>query len=130
MTDSAIEFGHQLPDQLPTIAAALSAQLSLESDVASFLAERAALERDYAAKLQSLVRKYREKKAKRDQDISVGPTPTIEWKHAQSTLATHITELYSTHDASAADHSTLAASLDCLSSKMIASTKLRDDLRK
>ena len=130
MTDAAIDFGHQLPDQLPTIAAALSAQLSLETDVASFLAERAALERDYAAKLQSLVRKYREKKAKRDQDISVGPTPTIEWKHAQSTLATHITDLYSTHDASAADHNSLASTLDALSNKMIGSTKMREDLRK
>lgn len=130
MSDTAIDFGHQLPDQLPTIAAALSAQLSLENDVASFLAERAALERDYAAKLQMLVRKYREKKAKRDQDISVGPNPTIEWKHAQSTLATYITDLYSTHDASAADHNNLASTLDGLSNKMIASTKLREDLRK
>ncbi|SPO25057.1 related to BZZ1 - Myo3/5p-Bee1p-Vrp1p actin assembly complex component [Ustilago trichophora] len=130
MSDIAINFGHQLPDQLPTIAAALSAQLSLENDVASFLAERAALERDHAAKLQTLVRKYREKKAKRDQDISVGPNPTVEWKHAQSTLATHITDLYSTHDASAADHNNLASTLDSLSNKMIASTKLREDLRK
>ncbi|SPO22896.1 related to BZZ1 - Myo3/5p-Bee1p-Vrp1p actin assembly complex component [Ustilago trichophora] len=130
MSDTAIDFGHQLPDQLPTIAAALSAQLSLENDVASFLAERAALERDYAAKLQMLVRKYREKKAKRDQDISVGPNPTTEWKHAQSTLATHITDLYSTHDASAADHNNLASTLDGLSNKMIASVKLREDLRK
>ena len=66
MSDSAANFGHQLPDQLPTIAAALSAQLALENDVASFLAERAALEREYAAKLQSLIRKYRDKKAKKD----------------------------------------------------------------
>lgn len=130
MSDAAIDFGHELPDQLPTIAAALSAQLSLETDVASFLAERAAIERDYAAKLQSLVRKYRDKKAKRDQDISVGPTPTIEWKHAQSTLATHITDLYSTHDATAADHSTLATALDGLSNSVNASTKAREDLRK
>lgn len=130
MSDIAVEFGHQLPDQLPTIAAALSAQLSLENDVASFLAERAALERDYAAKLQTLVRKYREKKAKRDQDISVGPTPTIEWKYAQSTLATHITDLYSAHDATAADHSSLASTLDQLSTKMNASTKSREELRR
>ncbi|CBQ70233.1 related to BZZ1-Myo3/5p-Bee1p-Vrp1p actin assembly complex component [Sporisorium reilianum SRZ2] len=130
MGDSAVQFGHQLPDQLPTIAASLSAQLSLESDVAAFLAERAALERDYAAKLQSLVRKYRDKKAKRDQDISVGPTPTIEWKHTQSTLSTHIADLYSAHDATAADHASLASALDDLSSKMNASTKAREDLRR
>lgn len=130
MADTAIDFGHQLPDQLPTIAASLSAQLALENDVASFLAERAALERDYAAKLQMIIRKYREKKAKRDQEISVGPTPTIEWKHAQSTLATHITDLYSTHDATAADHSNLATTLDGLSNKMMASTKTREELRK
>ncbi|SAM74884.1 related to BZZ1-Myo3/5p-Bee1p-Vrp1p actin assembly complex component [Ustilago bromivora] len=130
MTDAAIDFGHQLPDQLPTIAAALSAQLSLETDVASFLAERAALERDYAAKLRALVRKYREKKVRRDQEISVGPTPTIEWKYAQSTLATHITDLYSTHDATAAEHNNLAATLDGLSNKMITSTKTREELRK
>lgn len=130
MSQTAIDFGHELPDQLPTIAAALSAQLSLETDVAAFLAERAAIERDYAAKLQSLVRKYRDKKAKRDQDISVGPTPTIEWKHAQSTLGTHITDLYSTHDATAADHTSLASALDDLSNKMNASTKAREDLRK
>lgn len=130
MTVTGVDFGHQLPDQLPTIAAAVSAQLSLENDVASFLAERATLERDYAAKLQALVRKYREKKTKRDQDISVGPTPTVDWKHAQSTLSTHIGDLYSTHDASAADHISLASTLDSLSSSMTASTKLREDLRK
>ncbi|CDR88269.1 related to BZZ1-Myo3/5p-Bee1p-Vrp1p actin assembly complex component [Sporisorium scitamineum] len=130
MSDTAVQFGHQLPDQLPTIAATLAAQLSLESDVASFIAERAALERDYAAKLQSLVRKYRDKKARRDQDISVGPTPTIEWKHAQSTLATHITDLYSAHDATAADHINLASTLDDLSNKMNASTRSREDLRR
>lgn len=130
MSDAAIDFGHQLPDQLPAIAASLSAQLSLENDFASFLAERAALERDYAAKLQALVRKYREKKAKRDQDISVGPTPTVEWKYAQSTLSNHITNLYSTHDASAAEHNNLATTLEGLSSKVMASTKSRDDLRK
>ncbi|TKY85284.1 hypothetical protein EX895_006364 [Sporisorium graminicola] len=130
MSETAVQFGHELPDQLPTIAATLSAQLSLESDVASFLAERAALERDYAAKVQSLVRKYRDKKVKRDQDISVGPTPTVEWKHAQSTLSTHITDLYSAHDASAADHTNLASTLDDLSNKMNASTRSREDLRK
>lgn len=130
MTAPGIDFGHQLPDQLATIAAAISAQLSLENDVASFLAERSALERDYAAKLQALVRKYREKKAKRDQDISVGPTHTIEWKYAQSTLSIHITDLYSAHDATAADHNNLASTLDGLSSTMTASTKLREDVRK
>lgn len=130
MSESSVEFGHQLPDQLPTIAATLSAQLALENDVASFLAERAALERDYAAKLQTLVRKYREKKTKKEQDISVGPTPTIEWKHAQSTLATHITDLYSTHDATAADHTNLATTLDQLSDSLSTSTRAREELRK
>ncbi|ETS61294.1 hypothetical protein PaG_05261 [Moesziomyces aphidis] len=130
MSASAIDFGHELPDQLPTIAAALSAQLALESDLASFLSERAALERDYAAKLQSLVRKYREKKAKRDQDISVGPSPTIEWKHAHSTLSTHIADLYATHDATAADSNTLATGFDAVAGSMTASTKARDELRK
>lgn len=130
MSDSAANFGHQLPDQLPTIAAALSAQLALENDVASFLAERAALEREYAAKLQSLIRKYRDKKAKKDQDISVGPTPTIEWKHTQSTLGTHITNIYSVNDATAADHSNLASVLDQLSNKMNTSTKSREELRR
>ncbi|GAC93930.1 hypothetical protein PHSY_001498 [Pseudozyma hubeiensis SY62] len=130
MSESAVEFGHQLPDQLPTIAATLSAQLALENDVASFLAERAALERDYAAKLQTLVRRYRDKKTKKEQEISVGPTPTIEWKHAQSTLATHITDLYSTHDATAADHTNLATTLDQLSNSLITSTKAREDLRR
>ncbi len=132
MTDSTaqIDFGHDLPDQLPTITAAISAQLSLETDVAAFLSERAALERDHAAKVQSLVRKYREKKAKRDLEISVGPTPTMEWKYAQSTLSIHITDLYTAHDASASHSNILATSLDTQSASMTASTKLREDLRK
>lgn len=41
--------------------------------------ERAALEREYATKLQALARKAAEKKSKKDAALVVGPEPTKAW---------------------------------------------------
>ncbi|PWZ00849.1 hypothetical protein BCV70DRAFT_210911 [Testicularia cyperi] len=127
---STASFGVDLPDQVPTIAAAISAQLSLETDVAAFLSEGAALEREFAAKRQALCRKYRDKKAKRDQECAVGPNPTREWKREQTTLSTFVGELLSTADSTAADQTALADRLDKISADILSSGRKREDIRK
>lgn len=52
-----------------------SSHLSLASDLAGLLAERAALEREYAGKLQAIVRKGKEKREKRLPEAVAGPEP-------------------------------------------------------
>lgn len=123
-------FGHRLPDQLPTIASTISAQLSLESDLASFLSERAAIEREYASKLSALVRKHRDKKAKRDQEATVGPSPTKEWSGQITTISSFAADILTATDSSSADHVNLATGLEKVSSDMHASSRKRDEIRK
>ncbi|PWN49546.1 hypothetical protein IE53DRAFT_369667 [Violaceomyces palustris] len=123
-------FGEHLPDQFPAIASTLSSQLSLESDLSSFLADRAALERDYAAKLQSINKKYREKFSKRQQDYTVGSSPTREFKGEASTLANHVNLLIATTESTCSQHISLADSIEKVSNDMATSQKKREEIRK
>ncbi len=46
-------------------------------DIQGFYRERAAIEKDYSAKLNALAKKYFEKKTKKSASLSVGDTPTM-----------------------------------------------------
>lgn len=47
------------------------------TDVDEFFRERSIIEREYAGKLNTLAKKYFEKKAKKAASLSVGDTPTL-----------------------------------------------------
>lgn len=46
-------------------------------DIQTFYRERAVIEKEYAAKLNSLAKRYFEKKAKKSSSLSVGDTPDM-----------------------------------------------------
>lgn len=46
-------------------------------DIQTFYRERAAIEKEYAAKLNALAKRYFEKKAKKSSSLSVGDTPDM-----------------------------------------------------
>ena len=46
-------------------------------DIQAYYRERAAIEKEYAAKLSALAKKYHERKAKKIGPLSVGDTPTL-----------------------------------------------------
>lgn len=46
-------------------------------DIQTFYRERATIEKEYAAKLNALAKKYFEKKAKKSSSLSVGDTPDM-----------------------------------------------------
>ncbi|SPO38116.1 related to BZZ1 - Myo3/5p-Bee1p-Vrp1p actin assembly complex component [Pseudozyma flocculosa] len=123
-------FGEHLPDQLHPIANTIACHLAIEADASTFLAERAALEREYASKLSVLTRKYREKKSKRDHEAAVGPSPTREWTGQQATLAAFVTDIFNTTDAASQDHLHLATELDKVSTEMASSGRKREEIRK
>jgi len=61
------------------ITSLFDAHLGLVNDVRELYRDRVALERDYAAKLQILVKKAAEKKSKTDASVVVGQDPTRAW---------------------------------------------------
>lgn len=46
-------------------------------DIQQFYRERSVIEKEYSSKLNTLAKKYFEKKAKRSSGLSVGDTPTL-----------------------------------------------------
>ncbi|KAI1794856.1 hypothetical protein LXA43DRAFT_994584 [Ganoderma leucocontextum] len=107
-------YGQHLPDQVEKISGLSDAQLQLLEDVCDLHTQRAALEREYATKLQLLVRKAAEKKAKKMPALVVGNEPTKPWDEntvKQSTLNKAYTHLLSAISDIAQEHINLADSL-------------------
>ncbi|TFK86863.1 hypothetical protein K466DRAFT_663436 [Polyporus arcularius HHB13444] len=108
-------YGQHLPDQVERIASVTDAQLELLADVRDLHRERAALEREYATKLQQLVKKAAEKKAKKMPALVVGSEPTKAWDEdtiRKSTLDQAYTQLLSSMSDTAQDHMNLADTLN------------------
>ncbi|KAJ7069661.1 hypothetical protein C8F01DRAFT_1113519 [Mycena amicta] len=104
-------FGQALPDQVECIASLFDAHLHLLVEVRELYRDRAAVEREYAAKLQALTKRATEKRAKLVAAFVVGdePTkPTTEATFAQNTMNTAFNEIISSMSSSAQDHVNLA----------------------
>ncbi|KAH9933234.1 uncharacterized protein BXZ73DRAFT_89849 [Epithele typhae] len=102
--------------------------------VRELLKERAALERDYAVKLQTLVKRAADKKAKKMATLVVGSEPTKSWEESilkTSTLDAAYSQVLSSMSDTAQDHVNLA---DALSGQVIEPLRLtrqrHDDNRK
>jgi hypothetical protein len=55
----------------------VSGGISWLDDIQQFYRERSAIEKEYAAKLSALAKKYYEKKTSKTSSLSVGDTPTV-----------------------------------------------------
>ncbi|TFK39041.1 hypothetical protein BDQ12DRAFT_712547 [Crucibulum laeve] len=112
-------FGRALPDQVEHIAAAFDAHIQLLGDVREIYRERAALEREYAGKLQILARKAAERKSKMETSFVVGGDPTKAWDMdtlRQSTLDSAYGEIINSITSAAQDHINVA---DALTSQVV-----------
>lgn len=112
-------YGQALPDQVEKIAALFDAHLEVISDVRELYNVRAALERDYAAKLQLLAKKAGEKKSKMGSLFILGNDPTKSWDAntlKQSTLNAAYDEIIGSTTSTSQDHVTIA---DALTSQVV-----------
>ncbi|PPQ86318.1 hypothetical protein CVT25_005619 [Psilocybe cyanescens] len=112
-------FGTALPDQVDRIAGFFDAHLEVISDTRELYAARVTLEREFASKLQALVRKASEKKAKALSVYVFGNEPTKSWDSntlKQSTLDNAYEELIKSMSNTAQDHLNFA---DALTSQTI-----------
>ncbi|KAF9005437.1 hypothetical protein BDQ17DRAFT_1389780 [Cyathus striatus] len=112
-------YGQALPDQVDRIAALFDAHSkSLHHhifQVREIYRERAALEREYAGKLQLLTKKAAEKKAKMEVSYVVGDDPTKSWDTntlKQNSLNTAYDEIIASMNNTTQDHFNIADALN------------------
>ncbi|KAF8073423.1 hypothetical protein FPV67DRAFT_1605812 [Lyophyllum atratum] len=107
-------YGQTLPDQVERVATLFDAHLEMISDVRELYRDRAALERDYAAKLQLLTKKALEKKNRVEASIALGEHPTKAWDAnslMKNSLNAAYTELMDSLVTTAKDHVSIADNL-------------------
>ncbi|KAI0647754.1 hypothetical protein C8Q79DRAFT_951721 [Trametes meyenii] len=112
-------YGQHLPDQVEKLSTLSDAQLEFLADVRELHKERAALEREYATKLQLLAKKAAEKKSRKISALVVGAEPTKAWDEStftRSTLDKAYTQLITATNDASQDHINLA---DALNSQVI-----------
>ncbi|KAJ5916135.1 hypothetical protein N7504_000150 [Penicillium tannophilum] len=75
--DVAPQFGAELKDSFKPVNAWVSNGITWLEEIQQFYRERSAIEKEYAAKLSALCKKYQDRKAKKISPLSVGDTPTM-----------------------------------------------------
>ncbi|GBE83192.1 hypothetical protein SCP_0502390 [Sparassis crispa] len=123
-------YGKSLPDQVDRISSLSDAQLELVVDVRELFRERAAIEREYATKLQVLARKATEKKNKKIAALVVGNEPTKACEEdvlLQSTINNAYSQLILSLHESAQDHLDLSDAFNSQVVDALKSTERRHD---
>ncbi|KAG8707190.1 hypothetical protein FRC08_000657 [Ceratobasidium sp. 394] len=111
---TSLSYGKELPDQIPTLNAALTHQIALLVDARELVKERVALEREYAAKLSAIAKKAEEKRARHMTPAVLGEECSKAWTDADvrgSTLDKAFTALITSYENTASDHDSLASAL-------------------
>ncbi|EJD45686.1 Cdc15 domain-containing protein, partial [Auricularia subglabra TFB-10046 SS5] len=101
-------------DQVDLISSISDNHLKLLADVKDLVKERAALEREYALKLQALARRGQEKRARLMTALLVGDTPTRAWGDdavKKSTFDRAYDHLLTSFEQQAMDHIDLSEAL-------------------
>ncbi|KAJ7442609.1 hypothetical protein FB451DRAFT_1438254 [Mycena latifolia] len=101
-------------DQVERISSLFDSHLHLLVEVRELYRDRAALEREYAAKLQVLTKRATEKRAKLVAELVVGDEPTKAWNEStlgQNTLNAAFNQIISSMANTAQDHVNLADAL-------------------
>ncbi|EPS29672.1 hypothetical protein PDE_04622 [Penicillium oxalicum 114-2] len=94
--DIAPQFGAELKDNFKPVNAWVSNGIVWLDEIQQFYRERSAIEKEYAAKLSGLCRKYQDRKSKKISSLSVGDTPTLTPGSLESaSLTTWTTQLNS-----------------------------------
>jgi len=109
-----MSYGESLPDQVSRVANLSDAQADLLSDIREVYRERAALERDYAAKLLALAQKAVDKKNKKMAPAVVGDEPYKAWNEEtllQSTLENAYSKIIASFVNAQQEHLNLADAL-------------------
>ncbi|KAG0633344.1 hypothetical protein HOY80DRAFT_992138 [Tuber brumale] len=116
----AVNFGEELKDSFKPISAWVAGGIAWLDDIQSFYRERAVIEKEYAAKLNALAKKYFEKRAKKCSSLSVGDTPFMTPGSLESSSLTTWTTILSATEYVSREHDNFAA---CLSNNVCDSLK-------
>ncbi|KFY96340.1 hypothetical protein V500_02479 [Pseudogymnoascus sp. VKM F-4518 (FW-2643)] len=100
----APSFGAELKDAFKPVNSWVSQGISWLDDIQQFYRERSVIEKEYAAKLNVLAKKYFEKKAKKSGALSVGDTPAMTPGSLESASLTTWTTQLTTLESRAAEH--------------------------
>jgi len=115
-----MSYGDSLPDQVDRVANLSDGQADILGDIRELYRERAALERDYAARLSGLAQKAVDKKSKKMARAVVGDEPFKAWNEEtllQSTLENAYSKIIASLVNSQQEHLNLA---DALSVQVVA----------
>jgi formin-binding protein 1 len=107
----AVSFGAALKDGYKPVDNWVSNGIVWLAEIKEFYDERAAIEKEYSAKLTALAKKYYEKKNKRSSNLSVGDNPALTPGSLESASLTTWTTQLSTLEARAGEHSRFGADL-------------------
>lgn len=130
-TEVAPTFGAELKDGFKPANVWVAHGIAWIDDLQQFYRERAAIEKDYSAKLTALAKKYYDKKAKKAPSLGVGDTPAMTPGSLESASITTWTTQLNTIEKRADEHSRYANDLiNRVATPMQAFQTRFDELRK
>ncbi|KAF4334786.1 BZZ1-Myo3 5p-Bee1p-Vrp1p actin assembly complex component [Fusarium beomiforme] len=109
--DAMPTFGSELKDGFKPANAWLGHGIAWLEDIQQFYRERAAIEKEYSAKLTALAKKYFDKKNKKTAQLSVGDTPAMTPGSLESASLTTWTTQLTTLESRASEHDKYANNL-------------------
>lgn len=99
-----VSFGAELKDGFKPVDNWVTNGITWLSEIQEFYQERSAVEKEYAAKLTALAKKYYDKKAKKSSSLSVGDNPALTPGSLESASLTTWTTQLTTLEARASEH--------------------------
>ncbi|RMZ77063.1 hypothetical protein DV738_g4565, partial [Chaetothyriales sp. CBS 135597] len=99
-----VSFGAELRDGYKQVDNWVTNGISWLAEIQEFYLERAAIEKDYSARLTALAKKYYDRKSKKSSSLSVGDNPALTPGSLESASLTTWTTQLSTLEARANDH--------------------------
>ena len=108
---ATVSFGTELKDGYKPVDTWVTNGIAWLEEIQQFYQERAAIEKEYSAKLSALAKKYYDKKAKKSSSLSVGDTPSLTPGSLESASLTTWTTQLSTLESRAAEHARLGQDL-------------------
>ncbi|TFB07661.1 Protein BZZ1, partial [Trichoderma ghanense] len=109
--DAVPTFGAELKDGFKAANAWVGHGIAWLDELQQFYRDRAAIEKEYSAKLDALAKKYFEKKNKKVSQLSVGDTPTLTPGSLESASLTTWSTQLTTLESRASEHDRYANSL-------------------
>ncbi|KAL7796051.1 hypothetical protein V8C37DRAFT_372966 [Trichoderma ceciliae] len=109
--DAVPTFGAELKDGFKAANAWVNNGISWLDEIQQFYRERAAVEKEYGAKLDALAKKYFEKKNKKISPLSVGDNPTLTPGSLESASLTTWSTQLTTLESRASEHERYANNL-------------------